>query len=103
MTIHLLVFISACRSVDLQETSLTTTHPSPFQLLYVVQCIKSNRNLSFGHFQGLWTGFGPGLDHWVDMARAEDEGHINLVVQALSINLDSARSLGYYCLNGNYS
>ena len=25
-----------------------------------VQCTKGNRNLSFGHYEGLWTALGPG-------------------------------------------
>ena len=49
---------------------------------------------------------GQGLDLRADMALAYGSGHINPAVQALSlgqsINLDSALSLGYYCLNNSY-
>ena len=68
----------------------------------VVQCTKSNSNLSFGHHECLWTALGQGLGCLVDMALACGSGHMNLAVQALtlgqSINLHSAVSLSYYCL-----
>ena len=68
----------------------------------VVQCIKSNRNFGFGHYESLRTALGPGLRGWY-MSLTCGSGHINSTVQALilgqSINLHSALSLGYYCLN----
>ena len=65
--------------------------------------LKAIETLASGMMKVYGLPSGQGLDCWNDMARAAGEGHIIPAVQALalgqSMNLHSALSWGYYCLN----